>query len=93
MSSLMEYLEEFFAWLVDMLLWLPLQIWDILQGLAATVIEAIPVPAWLTSGDPFAAIPDSVAYFLPAFQIPEGLAIIVGAFVIRFTIRRLPLVG
>lgn len=93
MSSLMDYLEQFFGWLVDLVLWLPLQVWEILQGLAATVIEAIPVPSWLVGGDPFALIPDSVAYFLPAFQIPEGLAIIMGAFVIRFTIRRLPLVG
>lgn len=93
MSSLMEYLEQFFGWLVDLVLWLPLQVWEILSGLAATVIESIPVPAWLAAGDPFALIPDSVAYFLAAFQVPEGLAILLGAFVIRFTIRRLPVVG
>jgi hypothetical protein len=38
-------------------------------------------------------MPSGVAYVAAAFALPQGIAIIVGAFTIRFIIRRLPIVG
>lgn len=94
MSSLMEFLEDFFAWLLDVLLWLPTKAWEALSNLAATAIEAIPAPAWLdTGGAALTGLPGYITYFLAAFQVPEGFAIMLGALFIRFLIRRLPFVG
>lgn len=93
MSSLLDYLEQFAQWLLDLLLWLPLKVWEILMTLGATIMESIPVPAWLASGDPFSFLPGYVTYFLAAFEVPEGLTIIFGAFLIRFLIRRIPFIG
>lgn len=85
---------SFKDWLRDLLLWVPKKIWElVLDGLAA-VIEAIPVPTWLANiGDVFDAIPDGVIYFAQALQLPAGLSMILGAYVLRFLIRRLPVVG
>lgn len=85
---------SFKDWLRDLLLWVPQKIWElILDGLAA-VIEAIPVPTWLENiGDVFDAIPDGVIYFAQALQLPAGLSMILAAYVLRFLIRRLPIVG
>lgn len=93
MSSLFQWLEDFAAWLLELLLWIPLKVFETCLELTAAVLEWVPVPAWLASGDPFAAIPDYVMYFLVAFELAEGITIILGAYVIRFMIRRLPIVG
>lgn len=81
-------------WLRDLLLWVPKKIWGlILDGLAA-VINAIPVPDWLAdAGGLFGALPDGVVYFVQAFELGTGLAVIVGAYVLRFLIRRIPIIG
>lgn len=85
---------SFKDWLRDLLLWVPQKLWELfLDGLAA-VLEAIPVPSWISSaGGVFDAIPDGVIYFAQAFQLPAGLSIIVSAYVIRFLIRRIPIIG
>jgi hypothetical protein len=64
----------------------------LLDGLAA-VLEAIPVPTWLEGVDVFAGIDPGVVYFAEALMIPEGIAIVLSAYVLRFVIRRLPFVG
>lgn len=81
-------------WLRDLLLWVPKKIWEwVLDGVAA-VLEAIPVPSWLSSaGSVFDAIPDGVLYFAQALQLPAGLSMVISAYVIRFLIRRIPIIG
>lgn len=83
-----------FEWLKDMLLWLPQKVWElILAGLGA-IIENIPVPDWLASIGSFGAgIPPGVAYIFQVMQIPEGLAMMMSAYVLRFIIRRIPVIG
>lgn len=93
MSSLLTFLEELAAWLLDVLLWVPLKVWELFSDGLATVLEAIPVPDWLEGVDPFAGIPDGVVYFADALAFEQGLAIIFSAYGIRFLIRRLPFIG
>lgn len=85
---------SFKDWLRDLLLWVPRKIWELLLDGLAAVIEAIPVPAWLADiGDVFDAIPDGVVYFAQALQLPAGLSMVIAAYVLRFLIRRLPIIG
>lgn len=93
MGELIEFLGEILEWLVDFVLWAPLRIYQLLlEGLLA-VLAAVPVPAWLSGADPFAAIDPGVVFFADALQIPEGISIVIGAYVLRFLVRRVPVVG
>ena len=94
MDYLIQFIARIIAWLVGFVQWALTWLWDTLLGALITVLNAIPVPAWI-SGAPgvVSSIPGSVAFFLGAFQIPTGLAIIFGAYTIRFIIRRIPLIG
>lgn len=68
--------------------------WEFIYQGAVEILKAIPVPEWLGSvGALWAAIPDSVLFFLQSFAIPEGLAIVGSAYGIRFLIRRIPIIG
>lgn len=66
--------------------------WESMLSSFAGLVEAIPVPAFLTNVSTF-AIPDSILFWAQGFQIPAGIAIIVSAYIIRFTIRRIPIIG
>lgn len=94
MSQLIDFIEQILSWLKDLLLWLPRKITElILDGLAA-LIEVIPVPDWLSNAPTFlAGIDPTIVYFVRGFALAEGLAIVFGAYVIRFLIRRIPVVG
>lgn len=88
------YQIGFKDWLRDLLLWVPKKLWDLFLDALVAVVEAIPVPSWLSSaGGVFDAIPDGVIYFAQALQLPAGLAMIISAYVIRFIIRRIPIIG
>ena len=94
MSSLIDFLESILTWLKDLLLWLPRKLTElVLDGLAA-LIEAIPVPDFLSSAPGFlGGIDPTLVFFLNGFAFAEGLTIIFSAYVLRFLIRRLPIVG
>lgn len=83
-----------FEWLKDVLLWVPQKVWElILSGLGAA-FSAIPVPSWMSSLSTFGAgIPPGVGYFLHVMRVPEGLAMLVGAYTLRFVVRRIPVIG
>lgn len=44
-------------------------------------------------GTGIGSLPSDVLYFLLVFRIDLGLPIILGALILRFTIRRLPVIG
>lgn len=93
MGELIDFIGEILGWLLDAVLWAVLEVYElVLLGLAAT-INVIPVPSWLAEADPFAGLDPGVAWFLEALQLPEGVAIILGAYAIRFLIRRIPVIG
>jgi hypothetical protein len=94
MGSLIAFLQQMLAWLVTMLLWVPHKLYGlILAGLGA-VIAAIPVPGFMLNvGNYAAGLPSGVAYFAQSLQLPLGLSILVTAYVLRFCIRRIPIIG
>ena len=79
--------------LKDILEWVPKHGWEWLLDTLAWLLEQIPVPSWLADADPFASLDPGVVYFAEAFEIPVGIAILIGAYVLRFVIRRIPLFG
>jgi len=94
MDYLIQFLKNILLWLISWVEWAFEWLWQTLLGAFITVLNAIPVPSWLSSAPSVVgSIPGSVAFFLQAFEIPTGLAIILGAYTIRFIIRRIPLIG
>lgn len=94
MQYLIDFLEEILVWLKDLLLWLPRKLTELVLDGLAFVIEAIPVPQFLQNASGYlAGIPPEVVFFLDGFMFAEGVTIIVSAFVLRFVIRRIPIVG
>lgn len=41
----------------------------------------------------FAGLPSGVVYFLDFFQVPFGLPLLISAYIARFLIRRMPVIG
>lgn len=87
-------MQNFFDQIFDMLMWVPRELYSLLLDGLLAVINAIPVPAWAANVASYAAgISSDVMYWVAPFQIGTGISIIMSAYVIRFTIRRIPFVG
>lgn len=81
-------------WLYGFVIWVPMKIFEKLSEGLASMIAGIPVPEFVnTATVGLQGIPPGVAFFLDHAQIPEGIAMIMSAYVLRFAIRRLPFVG
>jgi hypothetical protein len=94
MSYLIDLISRALAWLGNEFLYVFKWLWHELLTALLAVLSAIPVPAWLSGASAaFANIAPGVAFFLQAFEVPAGIAIVLGAYVIRFIIRRIPLIG
>lgn len=87
-------LDEFAQWLKDLLLWLPLKIWELITDGLASVLEAIPVPDFINQAQGFMnMIPGNILWVLNLFAVPQGMTMIMAALLLRFVLRRIPLIG
>lgn len=80
------------GWLRDELKALLLWWYDSLLGGLASLLEAIPVPDFFAQISTI-QVPDGVAFFASAFQLPFGVGLVVGAYTARFILRRIPFIG
>lgn len=78
---LFKEIELFFVWILGTVL-------DAVAG----IFSLLPVPDFMQNVQSY-TLPDSMAYYASAFEIPFGVGVIVSAYGIRFLIRRLPVVG
>lgn len=86
-NSVLEWIKEFFQWIGNFIYS------GLLDGLAS-VIEAIPVPDFLSQANSFFGnIPSIIVFFFQYFAIAEGLGFIAVALVARFILRRIPFIG
>ena len=94
MDQLIQFIARILTWLLDLVKWAAEWLWNEVLGALVTVLSAIPVPQFLTDAPSvLAALPSGIAWGLNAFCVPQGLVIYLGALLIRFIIRRLPIVG
>lgn len=64
---------------------LPVKLFILLLGL-------IPAPDFLLNGSTF-VMPSGVMFFAQFFELNSGIAIYTGAYITRFLIRRIPVIG
>ncbi|WP_420592122.1 hypothetical protein [Bacterioplanoides sp.] len=76
-----DELQAFGVWVLDSTL-----------SAAAGIFESIPAPEFLTSAEAY-SIPPSVSWAASAFQLDIGAGIIVSAYIARFILRRIPIIG
>jgi hypothetical protein len=74
-------LESFFIW-----------VWQSTLDLSASFVELIPVPDFLINISPV-SIPSGVIFMLEPFALQSGITIMVSAYIARFLVRRLPIIG
>lgn len=90
----MEWLQDFAQWLLDTLLYVPRWVWDQLLTALGAVIAAIPVPdfvlVWTSNAG---SLPSSIIWFLTMFEFKSGLTMVASAYITRWMIRRIPVVG
>lgn len=87
LQALMDFLS---ALAQGVLLWA----WEQVLDALGTMIELLPVPEALTGlGAQISSVHPSILYLLAPFQIGTGMGIIGSALLVRFLIRRLPIVG
>lgn len=85
---------DFGQWLIDLLLWFPRKVFQLLLEGIASVIGAIPVPEFMSSlGSWVSSIDPAIAYFGGPLQFGAGMSFVLTAWVIRFVLRRIPVVG
>jgi hypothetical protein len=91
---LLDKINAVALWLLSVAVWFVEKAFDLLTTGLGLVLQAIPVPSWLAgAGGIMGAMPPGVAYLAQAFQIPSGVAILIAAYTLRFTIRRIPFIG
>jgi hypothetical protein len=89
-----DYLTRFMEWLLEVLLWVPRKVWAETLDALAGVLESIPVPDFVATADSaFNAIPANIVFFSQYFAVSEGITMILSAYVLRFLIRRIPIIG
>jgi hypothetical protein len=94
MDTLIQYLSRAFAWLLQFFDWALTELFSVVTAAFVTFLDAIPIPSWVAgAANQFSLLPPGVLYFAQALDFGTGLTIIVSAYVIRFGIRRIPLVG
>lgn len=93
LAAIKGFIEDVLLWIWDVITYIPRNIWEGIINAIATVFESIPVPSWLNNVDIFVGITPGMSFFMQGFAIPEGVMILGGAYLLRFTIRRIPIIG
>lgn len=79
-------------WWVDEIKALALWFYDqLLQGFLS-LINVIPVPEFMANPANF-TLPGDVLYWTSLFKVGWGLSVVVSAYLARFILRRIPLIG
>ncbi|EQB0423092.1 DUF2523 family protein [Pseudomonas aeruginosa] len=97
----LKAIEDFFKWVQDafdyfweLLTTFPQFVFHELVSGIVKFFQWLPVPEFFTqAGNAFQAIPPSVVYFANAFQIGPGVTMVLGAYLLRFILRRIPIIG
>lgn len=92
--SLFDWLSDAYDSFIDFFKNLPEWIFGKVADAIVSFWEAFPVPdVFATAASAFGNVPPSVVFFAQTFQIGPGVTMVLGAYLLRFIIRRIPLIG
>ncbi|PID50323.1 MAG: hypothetical protein CR991_02100 [Proteobacteria bacterium] len=85
-----DFLDKLGEWASDFIIWLL----DKLLSAGVSILESIPAPDWMANINNYSnAIPPEVIFWVAPLNFPEGLAIIMSAYLLKFLIKRIPFIG
>jgi hypothetical protein len=92
-DGFIKIFTDILTWLWELFIFIPMLIWSSVSDAVVTQIENIPVPSWMSSSNIFDAVTPTMSFFLSGFALPEGLSIMGSALLLRFLLRRIPIIG
>lgn len=93
-KNLFEWLGDAYDAFIDFLKNLPEWTFSKLVDGFISYFEAIPVPEFFNqAASAFSGIPPEVVYFAQPLHIGTGVTMVLGAYWLRFIVRRLPFFG
>lgn len=93
-KALFQWLNDAFDAFVDFLMNLPAWSFSKIAEGVVSFFEAFPVPDFFVlAASAFDSIPQEVVFFAQAFQIGPGVTLVLGAYLLRFIVRRIPFIG
>jgi len=94
LSDFAHWLLEIISAVIQFLVDLPFKILEWLWNAFIRLLDLLPIGTYFdSSANLFANLPGSVWFFMNMFQLKFGITTILGAYLIRFLIRRLPGIG
>lgn len=89
-----QWIEDVLEWIKEALLWVPRKLWEQLLDALLALLNAIPVPEFMGNlGNFFSGLSPAIGYFAAPMEIETGVTWVILASIIRFAIRRIPVVG
>lgn len=94
LDFILEALSQFMNWLLDGLIWLAEKLAELFLAALSALVNAIPAPGFYADLGNFAAqVPASVWWMADVMAFGYGVTTVMGAYAIRFLIRRIPFIG
>lgn len=94
MQMLLDYLRSIIEWIIAFPEWVIRWVFFKFMEAFGVILGAFPAPQFLTDFATYAAaLTGEVWWFLNMFKITEGFSMVISALMLRFLIRRLPVVG
>lgn len=94
LKGILKLIQDALLWLVSLVEWVIVHFFKVVLEAVVYVLSAIPVPAWLTNLPlNMSGIDAGVMVLIQPLQVQTGITWIVSAYVLRFLIRRIPVIG
>lgn len=94
LSAILRFIAAIVEWVVEFFVWLAVKVFELIAGAVIAVLNAIPVPDFMSDiSVNLSAIDPGIMYFVSPLQLGTGLSWMVTAYILRFLIRRIPVVG
>jgi hypothetical protein len=94
LMGILRFLGDVILWVVDFFQWIFVKLATLVFDAVIAVLTLIPVPDWLDDiSTNVGSVSSGVLFFIEPFQFGTGIAWVVSAYLLRFLIRRLPVVG
>lgn len=94
LKNIIDFLGDMLVWVIDFVTWAVVKVLLLIFEGVLYVLNLIPVPDFMSDLDGNMAVIDpGILYFTAPFQLSTGITWIVSAYVLRFLIRRIPIIG
>src|SRR5688572_10876774 len=94
LKNILQFIADCLSWVIDFFEWCVVKVFVLLFDAIVALLALIPVPDWLTNlASNVTAIDSGILFFMQPLQVGTGISWIFGAYLLRFLIRRLPVVG